>query len=311
MRPDAHALVAAYAVDALDEAERADVRAHLDECSVCRDDLRGYRETTAVLASVTAEPPPARMRSSVLARIRDTPQLPPLTPSEQVAASSPAGRPVPDGPDSPDGPDGPGGPNGSGGPDGSGAPEDDPTGRVPGQVPGVPAARTRRDADGGAAPARRGVSPVLFGLAASTLTVVALGAGAWGLSASGELSDVRAQQAAVQRVLAADDVVSVGATPQLGGGVQGDEVVVLASASADAALLLPAGLPAAPQGSTWQAWVVTGDEAVSAGVFDVRGGEAVALGAGVDGVDAVAVSLEPDGGSQAPTTDPVLVVPLA
>lgn len=298
MRPDAHALVAAYAIDALDEAERADVRAHLVECEVCRDDLRGYRETTALLAATTAEAPPARMREQVLARIRDTAQLPPLT--------------------APGEPGEPGEPRESVGPE-------EPVDAQPVGTGGVPAARRRRDREGrdrddlrsegrdrsGVEPSRRGVSPALFGLAASTLTVAALGAGAWGLSSADQLSDVRAQQAAVQRVLAAEDVVSVSGTPQLAEGVQGDEVVVLASESADAALLLPAGLPAAPEGSTWQAWTVTGDQAVSAGVFDVRGGEAVALSTGVGGVDAVAVSLEPAGGSEAPTTDPVLVVPLA
>ncbi len=111
-------------------------------------------------------------------------------------------------------------------------------------------------------------------------------------------------------MLSAGDVVTVSGTPLLSGGVQGDDVVVLASETADAALLLPAGLPAAPEGFTWQAWTLSGDEAVSAGVFDVGEGEAVALSGGVSGVEAVAVSLEPAGGSATPTTDPVLVVPL-
>jgi anti-sigma-K factor RskA len=270
MRPDAHTLVAAYAADALEESERADVEAHLEECEVCREDLRGYRETLAALAATTAEAPPARMREAVLARVRTTPQLPPTTPP--VQAGPDGARPERAGP-------------GVGGAGGS----DDPA-----------ATGTTRDR-----------SRTLFALAASVLTVLALAAGAWGVTTSDRLADVRAQQAAVQRVLSADDVVSLSGTPQLAGGVQGDEVVVLASASADAALLLPAGLPVAPEGSTWQAWTVTPDGARSAGVFDVRGGEAVALQGGLEGAQAVAVSLEPRGGSEAPTTDPVLVVPLA
>lgn len=139
---------------------------------------------------------------------------------------------------------------------------------------------------------------------------MALAAGAWGISSADRLGEVQAQQESVQRVLAAGDVETVSGTPQLAGGVQGDEVTVLASRSADAALLLPAGLPAAPEGSTWQAWTVAGEDAVSAGVFDVSGGDPVALTGGVSGVDAVAVTLEPAGGSEAPTTEPVLVVPL-
>lgn len=265
MRPDAHTLVAAYAVHALDEGERADVVEHLGQCDTCRDDLRSFRETATVLAAATAEAPPARMRAAVLARARTTPQLPPLR------------------------------------------------GERPGTDDAVAVATTggvlpRRGAGGVRA---RTPSRTLFALAASMLTVVALGAGASAVVQSERLGESQRQQAAVQRVLSADDVVTLAAVPQLAEGVQGDEVVVLASASQGAALLLPAGLPAAPEGSTWQAWTVTGDRATSAGTFDVTSGEAVALEASVAGADAVAVSLEPAGGSESPTTDPVLVLPLA
>lgn len=273
MRPDAHTLVAAYAADALEQAERADVEAHLAECDVCRDDLRGFREALAALAHATAEAPPARMREAVMARVRNTAQLPPLAgPDGGVEAVQEADVAAPD-------------------------------------VDVVEVMEVDELDSRGRRPLA-GSGRALFALAASVLTVVALGAGVWGVSTAGTLSDVRAQQAAVQRVLAADDVVSLSGTPQLADGVVADEVVVLASRSEDAALLLPAGLPEAPEGSTWQAWTVTADGARSAGVFDVAGGEAVALSGSLADADAVAVSLEPRGGSEAPTTDPVLVVPL-
>lgn len=274
MRPDAHTLVAAYAVDALDEEERTEVREHLDQCETCRDDLRSFRETVAVMASAGAEAPPARMRETVLARARATPQLPPVTAA--VATGGPVAA-VPD--------------------------RASAAGRLP---------RSRQAEDGSSRPetaARSGRA--LFGLAASVLTVAALGAGAFGVVQSDRLGDAREQQAAVQRVLAADDVVSLSAVPQLADGVQGDEVMVLASASEEAVLLFPAGLPAAPEGSTWQAWTVTGGRAVSAGTFDASSGQAVALQASVAGADAVAVTLEPEGGSDSPSTDPVLVMSLA
>jgi anti-sigma-K factor RskA len=282
MRPDAHTLVAAYAADALEQSERADVEAHLAECDVCRDDLRGFREALAALAHATAEAPPARMREAVMARVRTSAQLPPLPPWGRGAPAT-------------DSPAGTGAPAGDRVDSTPAAPDT----AAPVYVPG-PRARGPLAGSGRA----------LFALAASVLTVVALGAGIWGVSTAGTLSDVRAQQAAVQRVLAAEDVVSLSGTPQLADGVVADEVVVLASRSEDAALLLPAGLPEAPEGRTWQAWTVNADGARSAGVFDVAGGEAVALSGSLADADAVAVSLEPRGGSEAPTTDPVLVVPL-
>ncbi|MFC3688652.1 anti-sigma factor domain-containing protein [Aquipuribacter hungaricus] len=304
MRPDAHTLVAAYAVHALDEGERTEVREHLEQCETCRDDLRAFRETAATLATAAAEAPPARMRAAVMARVRSTPQLPPLTDDPDASVEAPSGGARPDAvvtdPSDPVDPVDPAGPPGS-------------SPGVPGEVGtgarAVPAARRQgREAAG----SRRAPSRALFGLAASALTVAALGAGTVAVVQSDRLGDAQVQQAAVQRVLSADDVVTLSGPPTLADGVQGDdEVVVLASPSRDAALILPAGLPAAPEGSTWQAWTVTGEQATSAGTFDVGDGEAVALQASVAGADAVAVSLEPAGGSEAPTTDPVLVLPLA
>lgn len=270
MRPDAHSLVAAYAVDALEESERSDVEGHLDECDVCQEDLRGYRETLAALGDATAEPPPARLREAVMAQVRRTPQLPPPSSTDPDVDSAQAVRQV---------------------------------------APQVAAA----DADDPApAPARGGSSGrALFALAASAVTAVAIGSVVWGATSADRLADVQAQQSAVEQVLAADDVVSSAGNPTLPDGVQGDSVVIWSSASQDAALLLPAGLPDAPDGRTWQAWTVTADQTTSAGVFEVAGGRAVALDGGVTGVDAIAVSLEPEGGSTAPTSDPVVVVPLA
>ncbi len=115
----------------------------------------------------------------------------------------------------------------------------------------------------------------------------------------------------MQRVLGADDVITVRGDVTLPDGSVGDEVVVLASAGSDSAVLLAEGLPAAPEGSTWQAWTLSGDDVRPAGVFDASEQTTVALSGGVDDADAVAVSLEPAGGSPSPTTTPVVVLPLA
>ncbi len=307
MRPDAHTLVAAYALDALDEDEREDVREHLEQCETCREDLRSFRETVAALAATAAEAPPARMREAVLARARDTLQLPPLT-----------GRPAePQGQDSHGqhsrGQDSHGQHSVSRRVDASLAEAAEPPAGPPGDVAGASrrGRLSRATTTSGGSQARRApVSRTVLGLAASVLTVAALGAGAFGVVQSERLDDARSQQAAYQKVLSADDLVTLSGATQLPDGVQGDEVVVLASASQDAALLLPAGLPTAPEGLTWQAWTVTGDRAVSAGTFDAASGDAFALQAPLAGADAVAVSLEPAGGSERPSSTPVVVLPL-
>lgn len=68
------------------------------------------------------------------------------------------------------------------------------------------------------------------------------------------------------------------------------------------------GLPEPDEGSAYQLWVVAEDGSVSsAGVLGLRGGETTTLVRGVDGTG-LAVSVEPEGGSEQPTTDPIVVL---
>jgi anti-sigma-K factor RskA len=74
---NAHALSGAYAVDALDDVERARFEAHLRTCPDCQIEVETFHETAAALA---ADPvvPPARLRAEVLAGIESIRPLPPL-----------------------------------------------------------------------------------------------------------------------------------------------------------------------------------------------------------------------------------------
>jgi anti-sigma-K factor RskA len=74
---DIHALSGAYAVDALDDTERAEFEAHLPGCADCRAEVASFRETAALLAETTAEAPPGSLRDGVLAGIREVRPLPP------------------------------------------------------------------------------------------------------------------------------------------------------------------------------------------------------------------------------------------
>jgi anti-sigma-K factor RskA len=76
MSDDIHALAGAYALDALDELERARFEQHLARCSTCRDDVAGYRATATRLATASAEPAPAAVRSRVLSEITTVRQEP-------------------------------------------------------------------------------------------------------------------------------------------------------------------------------------------------------------------------------------------
>jgi anti-sigma-K factor RskA len=70
MSQEPHDLVAAYALDALDDHERAEFERHLDECAECRTQLDELREATTALAyAESAEPPPA-LRERILEAAR-------------------------------------------------------------------------------------------------------------------------------------------------------------------------------------------------------------------------------------------------
>ena len=49
MTSDIHALSGAYAIDALDDIERAQFERHLAECAECRDEVDSLREAAGLL----------------------------------------------------------------------------------------------------------------------------------------------------------------------------------------------------------------------------------------------------------------------
>jgi hypothetical protein len=81
-------------------------------------------------------------------------------------------------------------------------------------------------------------------------------------------------------------------------------------------LLLASNLPQAPAGKTYQLWVIPkGGAPKPAGLFQSdAGGNATYLSRGaldLSKTGAVAVTLEPEAGSPAPTTTPIIVAPVA
>ena len=66
---DIHALVGAYALDAVDDLERAAFERHIRECDGCRGELDELRETASRLADSTWSIPPPRLRTEVLGAI--------------------------------------------------------------------------------------------------------------------------------------------------------------------------------------------------------------------------------------------------
>ena len=82
---DIHALSGAYAVDALDDIERAQFERHLAGCADCLAEVAGLREAAATLPEIASMPAPAGMRARVLDEIARVRPLPPVvTPVERA-----------------------------------------------------------------------------------------------------------------------------------------------------------------------------------------------------------------------------------
>jgi hypothetical protein len=88
LRPDPHLLTGAYALDAVDDADRDRIRRHLARCPACAQEARGLREAATRMALAAAEPPPPQLREKVMAAVAQTRQQAPA--AEPGAMARPA-----------------------------------------------------------------------------------------------------------------------------------------------------------------------------------------------------------------------------
>ncbi|HET6967780.1 MAG TPA: anti-sigma factor [Ornithinibacter sp.] len=276
MSPDLHHLSGAYAVDALDEAERESFEQHLAVCADCRAEVAELSATAHHLSSLSEATPPPALRASVLHGITRVRPLPPLvedaagvgaTSQPPVASTDPAGGPA---------------------------------------APAEPVAvETTTGADPGSGGSGGTVVPFVrrtstWLLAAAAAVAIAVGGLAWG-----PWSDPASP---VDQVVSAADATRVSSTT----GSMTAEVAY--SRQLGKGAITVTGLPAAPDGKTYQLWYVGADGvARSAGLLDAgaNGTASMVLEGDPNTAAAVGMTVEPVGGSPSPTTDPLVVLALA
>jgi anti-sigma-K factor RskA len=135
--------------------------------------------------------------------------------------------------------------------------------------------------------------PVAVGAVAAVAATVAIALGLWGASVSNELDRERSLLA----ILADPDAKTI--------PLEGATGRVVVTDTGDAALVV-SGLATAPEGKTYELWVAEGDRMLPAGVFDARHErDVVRLTRPVPPGSGVAVTVEDDGGAEAPTSDPI------
>jgi len=84
---DIRGLSGAYAVDAVDDVERARFEAHMAGCSECRDEVASLRAAAGELSLTTLAGPPASLRASILRDISDVRPLPPLVAPDEAPSA--------------------------------------------------------------------------------------------------------------------------------------------------------------------------------------------------------------------------------
>ena len=242
MSDDPHKLTGAYAVDALDDLERARFEQHLSGCEDCRAEVAELRETAALLAETVATPPPASLRDSVLAGISQVRPLPP-----ELPASSPQDAPR----------------------------------------TGAPAGAGRR------------WMPLLVAAALAVLVGV-------GAMIVAPWADDEPRLTAAEQVLRAADAEHV--FLDLG---EAGRATVTRSKSQDRAVITTEDMVSAPEGKAYELWFQTPeDDMVPAGMMPDSADQTVVLDGPAAEAVAVGITIEPEGGSPEPTTEPIALFDL-
>jgi anti-sigma-K factor RskA len=132
--------------------------------------------------------------------------------------------------------------------------------------------------------------------AAAVLALVTIGMFAWNASLQEENQTLQGELQGQQTYA----LEGTGAAQEMQG-----EVVRLGD---ERAVLLAEDLPPPPEGETYETWILREDIPEPAGLFEPNdaGVAAAPIEGSIEGADAVAVTVEPSGGSSSPTSDPLM-----
>lgn len=265
---DVRDLLGAYALDAVTDDERAAVEELVRRDPDAATELADLRAAAADLGAALATAPPADLRGRVLAEAAATPQD-----DSVLGRPAPAGTPT--------------------------APAETSTAETSTVAPAR--ADEAPNADVVPLAPRRRARTRWVAIAAAVVIGAAIPAGV-AVQQHRELEAMRADQAHLEAMLS-DPAATMLHADVAGGGTAS---AVVADGSA---MFMTQGLPDPEPGHVYQLWVVgpSGDP-VSAGMLAGGGAQTAMVPDGVSADAALAMTLEPAGGSPQPTTDPLVVL---
>ena len=281
-------VLAAYALDAVDTAEAAMVEAHLGGCPLCRAELDGYRETAAALGTTAAaaaadrtDAPPPELWDRIAVSLATT------APGDDAG---PAGRPtflrdIAVGRDA------------APAPSAAAAPADEPDEAAEAARPDAPvdlsAYRRRRTFRWAAA---------AVGVAAA----VAIAVLAVNLSqTNNQLDQARAALAAAGPGAAANALQQPGHQLVRMDSSSGGEVAVFVITPDQRGYLVTSSMAALPSNETYQLWAMFHGRPISLGLMGSHPHQVAFTVAGSATPTALAITVEPTGGTVAPTQTPL------
>ena len=144
------------------------------------------------------------------------------------------------------------------------------------------------------------------GLALGAAAMLVIGLFSWNMILQSEIRDMQGQIQSRQSAQDSQTVALEGSGAARGAQA---ELVVL---EGDQAVLVAEDMPPPPEGKTFQIWVIESDVPKPSGLFEPADKDRVAavVEKPLEGADAVAVTVEPEGGSAKPTTEPMLTAKL-
>jgi anti-sigma-K factor RskA len=259
-------LLAAWALDAVDEDERRAIEQRLGSDPELRARAEALTSTVSRLAVSTPAEPPADLRDRVLSAVAGTGQD--ARPDQEAGASPLAGHGADGRPDA---------------------------GAERAGVADLDRHRARRRPT-----ARRWWVGAVSAAAAAAVAVAVVVSQPWAPTGGVTEGD---QLTAIEQILQVDGAERL-ESPVTGGGE-----VEVARAPSGETVLAARGLPAPAEGRDYQMWTIQGEAAPQpAGLLEVQDGLALVRMQDVPADAALAVTVEPDGGSEAPTTDPIVVL---
>ncbi len=284
-----HLLTGAYALNAVDDAERRGFEHDLPFDHPTAQEARELSETAALLAAETTPvaPPPA-LKDRLMAQIAATPQIEPgLEPGADTTRTGAGPTPTP-----------------------SHAADTPPAHRGAGpaepQVTRIEVPRRRRSVVGGR----------WLAAAAAVALIAAGGAGLWAVHAQQQRDEARQQlatlkgspAAAMTRILSAPD-----ATVQKASVPGGGAILIVQSRAAALAGVMTIGMPRVGSDKTYELWLIdAAGTAKAAGLVASRDGTTWnELPGGVGNAAYLGVTIEPAGGTTQPTTKPIVLQAIA